>query len=650
MTNYYDKQSAKVALMHVLENNGWTIFGYTPDASDAMTDYWSPAHWDGVATKDGFVLLVDQYSTSNSGREVRSYNYNANGTANNYDKIKKLEATMNDEASSENEKEVAFKKIEKLKEVQETSYTVEYVFPTFSHKTPKMSMWHIEKDGEILAKGNGLISSYDTNNRELTNQNMEKLASKFEAVLNGSEQLIKVEKQVVKKVDKLVKSESNELIVDQSIIKLNHNFTGGFYKGTAFVLTKVSEGSEGSKGKKYSFVKLGKKLQKLKEVSNNLLWISEERLLNYISDSTIDVMEIKEVEEVTTKTVYQKAKRKPEQPKGHIEIETINETQEEPIVVSEEVNTNTSEVETSNTITMKLNDDKNGVELYFTDKPSEEIRTELKVNGFRWSRFNKCWYSKQNKDTLALAEKLTNSNVETAENTEPVQIDVPEFENHNKYVISSDLEGRLNSITFYPKDEGYHTAVMHDEFKRLKEATQQIINITDNQYHHYKLITAFNNFMSKYYNLYSSYLNSKANNPSWHITGRGNLNATKYNKKQDALHNKQGKIYEAVEYFESYLNKYENRIYRDRKQAIENKVSKVDASSYEFTTKTIKFTDNIYDMNKRAYICGNYFIIKYRNSYSIYDLHTQKEVHSMKTTQNLNDAKKYVIYLLQSVA
>ena len=88
MTNYYDKQSAKVALMHVLKENGWTIFGYTPDESDAMTDYWSPAHWDGVATKNGFVLLVDQYSTFNSGREVKSYNYN--GKTNNYDKIKNL--------------------------------------------------------------------------------------------------------------------------------------------------------------------------------------------------------------------------------------------------------------------------------------------------------------------------------------------------------------------------------------------------------------------------------------------------------------------------------------------------------------------------------------------------------------------------------
>ena len=42
-------------------------------------------------------------------------------------------------------KKVAAKKIEKLQEVQQSSYTVEYVFPTFSHETPKMSMWHIEK-------------------------------------------------------------------------------------------------------------------------------------------------------------------------------------------------------------------------------------------------------------------------------------------------------------------------------------------------------------------------------------------------------------------------------------------------------------------------------------------------------------------------
>lgn len=646
MTNYYDKQSAKVALMHVLKENGWTIFGYTPDESDAMTDYWSPAHWDGVATKNGFVLLVDQYSTFNSGREVKSYNYN--GKTNNYDKIKKLEATMNDDASSENEKEVAAKKIEKLQEVQQSSYTVEYVFPTFSHKTPKMSMWHIEKDGEILAKGNGLISSYDTNNRELTKQNMEKLVSKFEAVLNGSDQLVKVEKKVIKKVDKLVKSETNELIVDQSIITLNSNFTGGFYKGNSFVLTKVSEGKN---GKRYSFVKLGKKLQKLKEVSNNLLWIREERLLNYISDSTIDVMEIKEVEEVTFKTVYQKEKRKPEQPKGHMEIETAEETQEEPATVSQEINTNVSKDEVVNTVTMKLNDEKNGVELYFTDKPSEEIRTQLKSNGFKWSRFNKCWYAKQNANSLNLAEQLSNGSIEATEAIEPSEIELVEFVDITQFKINEETEKRLidNSLFNNGKEVGRETKQLQLTLSNLLETTKEVISMTDNNYSKNTLINGFNAFCERYSRELNSYLYQRSVNPSWAVTGRGGLNVSRYNKKQDQLYNKMMKVVEMLEKQKSILEKYKNKFKKQEqlktKQAIEHAMSNLDSTSLSFATKQREFEYYGYKYNARSYESPNYFFMKMAGCYRIFERTTGKEVHSMKTTDKLTDTKKYVMYL-----
>ncbi|WP_342532752.1 hypothetical protein MHB40_14895 [Lysinibacillus sp. FSL K6-0057] len=646
MTNYYDKQSAKVALMHVLKENGWTIFGYTPDESDAMTDYWSPAHWDGVATKNGFVLLVDQYSTFNSGREVKSYNYN--GKTNNYDKIKKLEATMNDDASSENEKEVAAKKIEKLQEVQEASYTLEYVFPTFSHKTPKMSMWHIEKDGEILAKGNGLISAYDTNNRELTRQNMENLASKFEDVLNGSEQLVKVEKKVIKKVNKLMKADNNELIVNESIIKLNHNFTGGFYKGTAFVLTKVSEGSN---GKRYSFVKLGKKLQKLKEVSNNLLWISEERLLKYISDSTIDVMEIKEVEEVTTKTVYQKAKRKPEQPKGHMEIETAEEIQEEPVTVSKENVTNVSKDEVVNTVTMKLNDEKNGVELYFTDKPSEEIRTQLKSNGFKWSRFNKCWYSKQNKSALALAEQLSSGNVDTVEGTEPVEVELVEFLDIAQFTISEETEKRLidNSLININKQVGRETTQLQSTLSNILELTKEVVEMADNNYSKNTLINGFNAFCERYTSELSNYLYRKSNTVSWAVTGRSGLNIARYNKKQDQLHNKMMKVVEMLEKQKSILEKYKNKFKKQEqlktKQAIEHAMSNLDSTSLSFATKQREFEYYGYKYNTRSYESPNYFFMKMAGCYRIFERATGKEIHSMKTADKLTDTKKYVMYL-----
>lgn len=42
------------------------------------------------------------------------------------------------------------------------------------------------------------------------------------------------------------------------------------------------------------------------------------------------------------------------------------------------------------------NEEHQGEELYFDDKPTEEIITILKENGYRWHRQKKCWYRKLN--------------------------------------------------------------------------------------------------------------------------------------------------------------------------------------------------------------------------------------------------------------
>jgi len=57
-------------------------------------------------------------------------------------------------------------------------------------------------------------------------------------------------------------------------------------------------------------------------------------------------------------------------------------------------------------VTMRLNDEKEGVELKFTEKPSEEIMASLRIAGFRWSRPKRLWYAKQKDRTIAFAKKL----------------------------------------------------------------------------------------------------------------------------------------------------------------------------------------------------------------------------------------------------
>ena len=50
-----------------------------------------------------------------------------------------------------------------------------------------------------------------------------------------------------------------------------------------------------------------------------------------------------------------------------------------------------------------INKEKNGVEIRFDSIPSAAIRTELKANGWRWSRFSKCWYNVKTPKNLSFA-------------------------------------------------------------------------------------------------------------------------------------------------------------------------------------------------------------------------------------------------------
>jgi len=57
-------------------------------------------------------------------------------------------------------------------------------------------------------------------------------------------------------------------------------------------------------------------------------------------------------------------------------------------------------------VTMTLNAVKAGVELRFPSKPSEAVRTTLKANGWRWSRFSSCWYKRDTPEARAFAAAI----------------------------------------------------------------------------------------------------------------------------------------------------------------------------------------------------------------------------------------------------
>lgn len=65
-------------------------------------------------------------------------------------------------------------------------------------------------------------------------------------------------------------------------------------------------------------------------------------------------------------------------------------------------------------VTVTLNVEKNGVEIRFPAKPSDSIRTALKANGWRWSRFSGCWYRKDTPAARTFANGLATETVEAA--------------------------------------------------------------------------------------------------------------------------------------------------------------------------------------------------------------------------------------------
>lgn len=52
------------------------------------------------------------------------------------------------------------------------------------------------------------------------------------------------------------------------------------------------------------------------------------------------------------------------------------------------------------------NVEENRLQLFFADIPTEQVRTELKQNGFRWSGFNKCWQRFRSEHASYVAKRI----------------------------------------------------------------------------------------------------------------------------------------------------------------------------------------------------------------------------------------------------
>jgi hypothetical protein len=395
--SYYDNQESVANIYVGLVERGWNCFGYKADESDSMTDYWSPARWEGIAEKNGFVLLVDVYSTSQSGSKITKQGYTPD-----YSKIEKLKATINDKAASPNEKESSQKIIDQMYSKQKESTIVVSEYPTFKNANPKGCNWHIEKDGNIIVKGKGafqcdgyLFSTY----REETMKKVNAFIDKIESKIKGTEQLEAVQEKVVKTVIKPVEVTNRNYIKEGDILTFE-------YHGHYWIVNSVNE-------KTFHYEILGSAKRGYQRTKNGKRYYDYMTKFNTnLENGKIKIYELKEVEEVTYKTVYKKVNRKGQEENllsGEV-VETVQtEAPKKAAKTVKESKQTTITKDESIEVEMKVNEKLNGIELYFTGKPSEGTRELLKENGFRWSKYNKCWYTKQSDKTILFAESLVSA-------------------------------------------------------------------------------------------------------------------------------------------------------------------------------------------------------------------------------------------------
>lgn len=131
-----------------------------------------------------------------------------------------------------------------------------------------------------------------------------------------------------------------------------------------------------------------------------------------------------------------------------IEDET---TQEEVLEVAETVEVTQEINATDITLQVVINEEKKGIELYFSSKPSQNVRKMLSENGFRWSKRG-FWYAKQTQERLSLADAIQSILAETNQLVAEVVAETQELidteetntyntiENDNKTVVLTSVE------------------------------------------------------------------------------------------------------------------------------------------------------------------------------------------------------------------
>ena len=225
----------------------------------------------------------------------------------------------------------------------------------------------------------------------------------------------------------------------------------------------------------------------------------------------------------------------------------------------------------SNNIEVIYNTEKNGIELKFADKPSEEVRANLKANGFRWSKYNKVWYVKDTKEARDFVEAYFNSSenssnevVETQDAVYP-EIDINDIDS---YTVDSELSKRENDghWVFRSKERDHQTEIQAT-LQAMNDEVLEVLGDTKDAKIIYNAKRWLQSYKKRYYDWYMRKLRQDANNPSWIVTGAGGRNRNKDAKYQSAYDRLMAEyVHKLKPEYENKINSIKSQIRKAKKQ------------------------------------------------------------------------------------
>lgn len=392
----------------------------------------------------------------------------------------------------------------------------------------------------------------------------------------------------------------------------------------------------------------------ISNIEQYMKYVEDQDLLNYINESIIDIKKgngLKVPKQLENNTPEEK-----EEVKEIIVEDTTNKKQG-------------NKYESIEVEKVVFNEDKNGIEIYFTGKPSEGVRNNLKSNGFKWSKYNKCWYAKQNTDTINFANAFTTQTKEEIEETSKQYKEDKEKEMINKlnelniddiesYTIDPGLSKRENSASMFRSKDINHTEQLQKYLTSKQNEVLEVLKKCNNNQIEYTLKMTLQRFKRDYYTNYIKQLQHRASNPSWMLTGRSGRNVRRDEKMNNRYNNLLKESLEITNKLDKAINKAKNDIKKFEKEAVKKHfedntkditIPKFNRVKKEYqigaTREIFAEGNNVYKATMHEY--GGYYIFKNWGSYRVYDS-TGNELYNTKTRGTLKDAQKWLIYYLNN--